>query len=67
MGAETQGGAFAVYLKAHHSMMDGVAGTATLGVTYDFARGAEHEGLPQSAVSARENHSPRRASSSHCA
>ena len=45
-----EGGAFAVYLKAHHSMMDGVAGMATLGVIYDFAPGAEHEGLPQRIV-----------------
>src|SRR5208337_3656021 len=31
-----EGGAFAVYVKVHHSAMDGVAGMATLGVTYDF-------------------------------
>ena len=36
-------GGFAVYIKVHHSTMDGVAGMATLGVTYDFAPGAEHE------------------------
>ena len=47
-----EGGAFAVYLKAHHSTMDGVAGMATLGVIYDFAPGAEHEGLPQRIVPA---------------
>ena len=39
--------AFAVYIKVHHSTMDGVAGMATLGVTYDFAPGAEHESAPQ--------------------
>ena len=39
-------GAFAVYIKVHHSTMDGIAGMATLGVTYDFAPGAEHEHLP---------------------
>ena len=38
-----EGGAFAVYVKVHHSTMDGLAGMATLGVTYDFAPGAEHE------------------------
>ena len=37
-----EGGAFAVYIKVHHSAMDGMAGMATLGVTYDFAPGAEH-------------------------
>ena len=39
-------GGFAVYIKVHHSSMDGIAGMATLGVTYDFAPGAEHENLP---------------------
>ncbi len=43
-------GGFAVYIKMHHSSMDGVAGMATLGVTYDFAPGAEHESLPQRIV-----------------
>jgi WS/DGAT/MGAT family acyltransferase len=43
-------GGFAVYAKVHHSTMDGVAGMATLGVTYDFAPGAEHESLPQRIV-----------------
>jgi diacylglycerol O-acyltransferase / wax synthase len=38
-----EGGAFAVYAKVHHSAMDGLAGMATLGVTFDFAPGAEHE------------------------
>ena len=38
-------GGFAVYIKVHHSTMDGVAGMATLGVTYDFAPGAQHETL----------------------
>src|SRR5208282_4778299 len=38
-----EGDAFAVYIKVHHSAMDGVAGMATLGVTYDFASEAEHE------------------------
>ena len=42
--------AFAVYVKVHHSTMDGLAGMATLGVTFDFAPGAEHESLPQSIV-----------------
>jgi diacylglycerol O-acyltransferase / wax synthase len=45
-----EGGAFAVYIKVHHSTMDGLAGMATLGVTYDFAPGAEHENLPQRIV-----------------
>ena len=40
-------GGFAVYIKVHHSTMDGAAGMATLGVTYDFAPGAEPENLPQ--------------------
>src|SRR5271166_60399 len=43
-------GGFAVYLKVHHSTMDALAGMATLGVTYDFDPGAEHEGLPQRIV-----------------
>ncbi len=30
-------GAFAVYIKLHHSDMDGIAGMATLDVTYDFS------------------------------
>ena len=38
-----EGDEFAVYVKVHHSTMDGLAGMATLGVTYDFAPGAEHE------------------------
>ena len=41
-----EGDKFAVYVKVHHSTMDGLAGMATLGVTYDFAPGAEHENLP---------------------
>jgi len=45
-----EGGAFAVYGKVHHSMMDGLAGMATLGVTFDFAPGVEHENLPQRLV-----------------
>jgi diacylglycerol O-acyltransferase / wax synthase len=45
-----EGGAFAVYGKVHHSMMDGLAGMATLGVTFDFAPGAGHETLPQRIV-----------------
>ena len=45
-----EGGAFAVYVKVHHSAMDGLAGMATLGVTFDFAPGAEHEILPQRIV-----------------
>ena len=43
-------GAFAVYVKVHHSTMDGLAGMATLGVTYDFEPGAEHESLPKRIV-----------------
>ena len=45
-------GGFAVYIKVHHSTMDGIAGMATLGVTYDFAPGAEHENLPARIVPA---------------
>jgi len=45
-----EGGAFAVYIKVHHSTMDGIAGMATLGVTYDFAPGAAHENLPEMIV-----------------
>ncbi len=41
-----EGGAFAVYSKFHHSMMDGMAGMATLGLIYDFEPGGEHENLP---------------------
>jgi diacylglycerol O-acyltransferase / wax synthase len=41
-----EGGAFAVYVKVHHSTMDGLAGMATLGVTFDFAPGEERETLP---------------------
>ena len=43
-------GCFAVYIKVHHCTMDGVAGMATLGVTYDFAPAAEHESAPQKVV-----------------
>src|SRR5271165_314530 len=39
-------GGFAVYVKLHHCAMDGVAGVATLGVTYDFAPEAEDESPP---------------------
>src|SRR5271166_75045 len=46
-----EGGAFAVYIKVHHSAMDGVAGMTTLGVTYDFDPGAEHEGALRLAIS----------------
>ena len=45
-----EGDRFAVYVKVHHSTMDGLAGMATLGVTYDFAPGAEHEDLPHRIV-----------------
>ncbi len=38
-------GSFAVYVKVHHSAMDGLAGMATLGVTFDLSPDAEHEGL----------------------
>jgi len=40
------GGAFAVYAKVHHSTMDGLAGMATLGVTYDFEPDADKGSLP---------------------
>ena len=43
-------GCFAVYIKVHHCTMDGVAGMATLGVTYDFAPAAGHENAPQKVV-----------------
>src|SRR5271166_4208858 len=43
-------GCFAVYIKVHHCTMDGVAGMATLGVTYDFAPGADHESALQRVV-----------------
>ena len=43
-------GGFAVYVKVHHSTMDGLAGTATLGVTYDFAPGAAMARLPERVV-----------------
>jgi len=43
-------GAFAVYVKVHHSTMDGLAGMATLGVTFDFEPGAEGVGLPERIV-----------------
>ena len=43
-------GGFAVYVKVHHCAMDGVAGMATLGVTYDFEPEAEHESLPKRIV-----------------
>jgi WS/DGAT/MGAT family acyltransferase len=45
-----EGGAFAVYAKVHHSAMDGLAGMATLGVTFDFAPGAEREQPPARVV-----------------
>jgi WS/DGAT/MGAT family acyltransferase len=45
-----EGGAFAVYAKVHHCAMDGLAGAATLGVTYDFAPGAEHGRPPRRIV-----------------
>ena len=32
-----ENGAFAVYIKLHHSDMDGIAGMSTLDVTYDFS------------------------------
>ncbi|MGO9417886.1 wax ester/triacylglycerol synthase domain-containing protein, partial [Roseiarcus sp.] len=47
-----EGDAFAVYVKVHHSSMDGLAGIATLGVTYDFAPGAEREILSERTVPA---------------
>ncbi|MGO9422679.1 wax ester/triacylglycerol synthase family O-acyltransferase [Roseiarcus sp.] len=43
-------GSFAVYVKVHHSAMDGLAGMATLGVTFDFSPDAEHERLPPRTV-----------------
>lgn len=47
-----EGGAFAVYVKVHHSAMDGIAGMATLGVIYDFEPGAARERLPARTVPA---------------
>ena len=47
-----EGDEFAVYVKVHHSTMDGLAGMATLGVTYDFAPGVEQEFLPATIVPA---------------
>lgn len=49
-----EGGAFAVYVKVHHCLMDGVAGMATLGVVYDFAPDAEAEKLPPRIIPADE-------------
>ena len=43
-------GGFAVYVKVHHCTMDGLAGMATLGVTYDFAPGPDHESPPERIV-----------------
>ena len=43
-------GSFAVYVKVHHSTMDGLAGMATLGVTFDFSPDAEREGGPPGRV-----------------
>jgi diacylglycerol O-acyltransferase len=43
-------GAFAVYVKVHHSAMDGMAGMATLGVVYDLKPEAGREILPQRIV-----------------
>ena len=43
-------GCFAVYIKVHHCTMDGVAGMATLSVTFDFVPGAEDESTPQRIV-----------------
>ena len=43
-------GGFAVYVKVHHSSMDGVAGMATLGVIYDQAPDARPEVSPQRIV-----------------
>ncbi|RBP05682.1 diacylglycerol O-acyltransferase [Roseiarcus fermentans] len=44
-------GAFAVYVKVHHSAMDGVAGMATIGVIYDFAPQSGEERAPRRLVS----------------
>ena len=35
-------GGFAVYIKVHHSTMDGIAGMATYAVTFDTKPDAEH-------------------------
>ena len=43
-------GGFAVYIKVHHSTMDGVAGMATLAVTYDSGPDAEPGNLPKVGV-----------------
>ena len=45
-----EGGRFAVYVKVHHSAMDGIAGMATLGVIYDFEPGPPGEKLPRTLV-----------------
>ena len=45
-------GAFAVYVKVHHAAMDGLAGMATLGATFDFAPGEGREDLAPHPVSA---------------
>ncbi len=43
-------GGFAVYIKVHHSTMDGIAGMATHAVTFNSEPDAEHQSLPQTAV-----------------
>ena len=40
-------GGFAVYIKVHHSTMDGIAGMATHAVTFDSEPDAEQKSLPK--------------------
>ena len=43
-------GGFAVYIKVHHSTMDGIGGMATHAVTFDSEPDAEHETPPRRIV-----------------
>jgi WS/DGAT/MGAT family acyltransferase len=45
-------GGFAIYVKVHHCVMDGVAGMATLGVVYDLDPEDERESMPARIVPA---------------
>ena len=40
-------GGFAIYIKVHHSTMDGIAGMATHALTFDSEPDAEHETPPR--------------------
>ena len=46
----SEDGGFAVYIKVHHSTMDGIAAMAMHAVTFDSEPDAEHESLPQTIV-----------------